>query len=145
MMKTIFINEAEQKRTWYVIDAAGKPLGRVAAKVAAMLRGKTKPTFAPNQNMGDYVVIINADKVAVTGGKEEKKIYYKYTGFVGHLKQYNFATLIARHPDRPLRLAIKGMLPHNRLGRALLGNVRIYAGPEHPHAAQNPVPLELDV
>ncbi|MBQ9495722.1 MAG: 50S ribosomal protein L13 [Treponema sp.] len=142
-MDTIFIKEADQKRTWYVIDAAGKPLGRVAAKAAATVRGKNKATYAPHQNMGDYVVIINADKVAVTGGKEKKKMYYKHTGFVGHLKHYNFETLIGRHPEKPLQLAIKGMLPHNRLGRALLSNVKVYAGTEHPHAAQNPQPLEV--
>ncbi|MBQ9239588.1 MAG: 50S ribosomal protein L13 [Treponema sp.] len=142
-MKTVFVNEKQQSRTWYVIDAAGVPLGRVAARVAAVLRGKHKPTYTPNQAMGDYVVVINADKVTVTGGKEEKKIYYKHTGFVGNLKQYTFSKLIARRPDAPLRLAIKGMLPHNRLGRALLGNVKIYGGAEHPHGAQRPEPLNV--
>jgi large subunit ribosomal protein L13 len=142
-MNTIFVKEPEQKRVWYVIDAAGKPLGRVAAKAAAILRGKTKPTFTTNQNMGDFVVIINADKIAVTGGKEEKKIYYKYTGFVGNLKHYSFEKLLARHPEKPLALAIKGMLPHTRLGRVMFDNVKIYAGAEHPHKAQNPQSLEV--
>ena len=102
-----------------------------------------KVTFATNQNMGDYVVIINADKVAVTGGKEQKKIYYKHSGFVGGLKSHTFEKLIERHPEDPIRLAIKGMLPNGRLGRAIMDNVKIYAGAEHPHAAQNPKALEV--
>ena len=143
-MKTIFANEKEQKRDWFVIDAAGKPLGRVAAKAASIVRGKEKPTYTPNQEMGDYVVIINADKVAVTGGKEQKKIYYKYTtGYVGSLKAHTFEKLIEKHPEDPIRLAVKGMLPNGRLGRVLMDNVKIYAGPEHPHAAQNPKAVEL--
>lgn len=143
IMNTIFVKEYEQVRRWYVIDAAGKPLGRVAAKAAAVVHGKNKATFTKNQNMGDYVVIINADKVAVSGGKEQKKIYYHHTGFVGGLKSHTFEKLIERHPTDPLRLAISGMLPHNRLGRALMDNVKIYAGAEHPHTAQNPQPLEV--
>ena len=143
-MKTIFVNEKEQKRDWFVIDAAGKPLGRVAAKAASIVRGKEKPTYTPNQEMGDYVVIINADKVAVTGGKEQKKIYYRYTtGYVGSLKAHTFEKLIEKHPEDPIRLAVKGMLPNGRLGRVLMDNVKIYAGPEHPHAAQNPKAVEL--
>ena len=143
-MKTIFVTEKEQKRDWFVIDAAGKPLGRVAAKAASIVRGKEKPTYTPNQEMGDYVVIINADKVAVTGGKEQKKIYYKYTtGYVGSLKAHTFEKLIEKHPEDPIRLAVKGMLPNGRLGRVLMDNVKIYAGPEHPHAAQNPKAVEL--
>ncbi|MCR5400628.1 MAG: 50S ribosomal protein L13 [Treponema sp.] len=142
-MKTIFVNEKDQKREWYVIDAAGKSLGRVAAKAAAIVRGKEKATYTPNQAMGDYVVIINADKVAVTGGKEQKKVYYQYSGFVGGLKHYTFEKLLERHPEDPIRLAVKGMLPHGRLGRALLDNVKVYAGAEHPHTAQNPKAVEL--
>ena len=143
-MKTIFVNEKAQKRDWYVIDAAGQPLGRVAAKAAYIARGKNKATYTPNQEMGDYVVIINADKVAVTGGKETKKIYYKYTtGYVGSLKAHTFEKLIEKHPEDPIRLAVKGMLPNGRLGRVLMDNVKIYAGPEHPHAAQNPKAVEL--
>ena len=142
-MKTIFVNEKDQARAWYIIDAEGKPLGRVAAKAAAVLRGKNKVTFTTNQNMGDYVVIINADKVAVTGGKETKKIYYHHTGFVGGLRSHTFEKMIEKHPDNPLRFAIKGMLPNGRLGRAIMDNCKIYAGSEHPHAAQNPQPLEV--
>lgn len=142
-MKTIFFDDKDLKRDWYIIDAEGKTLGRVAAAVAALARGKNKPTFTPNQNCGDHIVVINADKVALSGGKESKKIYYKYTGFVGNLKRYTYEALNKRNPGKPLRLAIKGMLPHNRLGREMLRNVKIYAGPEHPHVAQNPKPLEV--
>lgn len=142
-MDTIFVKAQDIKRAWYVIDAAGKPLGRVAAKAASLARGKHKAEYAPHQNTGDYVVIINADKVAVSGGKEQKKMYYNYTGFVGNLKHYTFEKLLARHPSAPLERAIKGMLPHNRLGRVLFENVKVYAGAEHPHKAQNPQPLEV--
>ncbi len=142
-MKTIFFNENEVSRSWYVIDAAEKPLGRVAAKVAAMLRGKHKTSFAPHQENGDYVVIVNAEKVAVTGNKDKDKMYYRHTGYVGGLKSVNFNELIAKKPTEPLMLAIKGMLPKGVLGRKLLTNVKIYAGTEHPHKAQNPVSIEV--
>lgn len=142
-MKTIFVNEQEQKREWFLIDAEGKPLGRVASKIAAVVRGKTKFTFTPNQNMGNYVVVINAGKVALSGGKEQKKLYYKHTGFVGGLRSYTFEKLSEKHPEDPIRLAVKGMLPSGRLGRAILENVKIYAGADHPHKAQNPKPLEV--
>ena len=142
-MKTIFFNENEVSRSWYVIDAAEKPLGRVAAKVAAMLRGKHKTSFAPHQENGDYVVIVNAEKVAVTGNKDKDKMYYRHTGYVGGLKSVNFNELIAKKPTEPLMLAIKGMLPKGVLGRNLLTNVKIYAGTEHPHKAQNPVSIEV--
>jgi len=140
-MKTIFINEKDAVRDWYVIDAAEKPLGRVAAKAAYMLRGKHKPSYTPNQEMGDYIVIVNADKVAVSGNKATDKIYYHHTGFVGGLKSFTFQKLIERHPEDPLMIAIKGMLPKGHLGRKLLKNVKIYAGSVHPHTAQNPKPL----
>ncbi len=142
-MKTIFYKEHETPRNWYVIDAAGKPLGRVAAKVAAMARGKHKACYAPHQEMGDYIIIINAEKVAVTGTKAKDKIYYHHTGYVGGLKSVNFSTLISKKPADPLYFAVKGMLPKGRLGRKLLKNVKIYAGSEHPHAAQNPAVIEL--
>lgn len=142
-MKTIFFNANEVSRSWYVIDAAGKPLGRVAAKAAAMVRGKHKTSFAPHQENGDYVVIINAEKVAVTGNKDKDKMYYKHSGYVGGLKSVNFNELIAKKPTEPLMLAIKGMLPKGPLGRKLLANVKIYAGMEHPHKAQNPVKAEV--
>lgn len=142
-MKTIFVNERDAVRNWYVIDATGKPLGRVAAKAAAMLRGKNKVTYTPNQEMGDFVVIINADKVAVTGAKATDKMYYHHTGYVGGLKSFTFEKKIERHPEAPLMLAIKGMLPKGPLGRTLLKNVKVYAGADHPHSAQNPQPLEI--
>lgn len=142
-MKTIFFKEHEAPRSWYVIDAAGKPLGRVAAKTAAMLRGKHKVGFAPHQEIGDYIVIINAEKVAVTGNKAKDKMYYTHSGYVGGLKSINFNGLIAKKPAEPLMIAIKGMLPKGPLGRKLLTNVKVYAGPEHPHQAQNPIAVEV--
>jgi len=142
-MKTIFVKEHEQTRKWYLIDAADKPLGRVAAKAAAILRGKNKVTFATNQNMGDFIVIINADKVAVTGNKETGKVYHQYSGFVGGMKNHTFAKMIEKHPENPLIFAISGMLPHNRLGRVMMDNCKIYAGADHPHKAQNPQPLDV--
>ena len=142
-MKTIFINERDAKRNWYVIDAAGKPVGRVAAKAAFVLRGKHKVTFAPNQECGDYVVIINAEKALMTGAKTDEKMYYHHTGYPGGLKSMTYKQILQRHPDAPIRLAVKGMLPKGRLGRRLLNNVKIYKGPEHPHTAQNPVVMEI--
>jgi|UniRef100_A0A7C3IQ76 large subunit ribosomal protein L13 len=142
-MKTVFVKPAEAERKWYVIDAEGKVLGRVAAKVASILRGKTKATFAPHQEVGDYVVVINADKILVTGRKATNKMYYHHTGYVGGMKSTNFESLIARHPADPLELAIKGMLPKGPLGRKLFKNVKVYAGANHPHGAQNPQVIEL--
>ncbi len=142
-MKTIFVKEHEAARNWYVIDAADKPLGRVAAKAAVMLRGKHKVFFAPHQETGDFVVIINADKVALTGAKATDKMYHHHTGYVGGLKSVTYTKLTEKHPERPLMLAIKGMLPKGPLGRRMLENVRVYAGETHPHAAQNPKPVEV--
>lgn len=142
-MKTIFLKDAEQKREWYVIDAAGKPLGRVAAKAASILRGKNKPSYTPNQEMGDYVIIINADKVAVSGNKETDMLYRHYTGFVRGLRTFTFEKLIERNPTAPLVRTINGMLPNNRLGRKVAKNLKVYAGAEHPHAQQNPKAIEL--
>lgn len=142
-MKTIYVNEKNADRKWYVIDAANKPLGRVAVKVASMLRGKHKTNFTPNQEMGDFIVVINSEKVALTGAKQTDKIYYRHTGYVGGLKSHTYEKLVARHPEEPLLLAIKGMLPKGPLGRKLLTNVKIYPGIEHPHVAQNPQVIEL--
>lgn len=142
-MKTLFIKEQEAPRAWFVIDAADKPLGRIAAKAAYMLRGKHKVTYAPHQETGDYIVIINAEKAVVTGNKPVGKLYHRHTGFVGGLRTVNYNTLLARHPEDPLMLAIKGMLPKGPLGRKLLTNVKVYAGSTHPHAAQNPQPVEV--
>lgn len=137
-MKTIFLKEKEICRKWYVIDANGKPLGRIAAKTASMLRGKHKVAYAPHQELGDYIVIVNADKVSVSGNKVKDKMYYHHTGYIGGLKAINFEKLIAKKPEQPITLAIKGMLPKGHLGRQLLKNVKVYAGAEHPHKAQNP-------
>ena len=142
-MKTIFIKPALAERKWFVIDAEGKVLGRVAARAASIVRGKEKAFYTPNQEIGDYVVVINADKIVVTGDKVHKKMYHKYSGYVGGLKSQNFEALLARHPASPLEIAIKGMLPKGPLGRKLYNNVKVYAGKEHPHKAQNPETIEL--
>ena len=142
-MKTIFVTPATAERKWYVIDAEGKPLGRIAAKVASMVRGKNKPTFTPSQETGDFVIVINADKVAISGRKRQDKMYYKHTGYPGGLKDYTFSELIGRDPVAPLELAVKGMLPRGVLGRKLYKNVKIYSGAQHPHAAQSPVAIDL--
>ena len=142
-MKTIFEKENDVKHEWYVIDASGKTLGRVAAKAASVLRGKHTPTYTPNAFCGDYVVIINADKIQVTGNKGEDLKYRHYTGYVRGLTTYSFDELLDRKPTAPLERTIAGMLPHNRLGRKLFTNLKVYAGSEHPHAAQNPKPLEV--
>lgn len=142
-MKTIFAKNEDVKNDWYVIDASGKTLGRVAVKAASVLRGKHKASYTPNSMCGDFVVIINAEKIQVTGKKADDMMYRHYTGYVGGLRSYSFKELIARHPTDPLRRTIWGMLPHGRLGRRIIGNLKIYEGAEHPHAAQNPQPLEV--
>ena len=142
-MKTVFVKPAEAERKWFMINAEGKVMGRVAAKVASIVRGKNKAIFAPHQEMGDYVVIINADKIAITGRKAQQKMYYRHSGYPGGLKAVNFEKTIARHPTQPLENAIKGMLPKGPLGRKLAKNAKIYAGAAHPHAAQNPTAIEL--
>ena len=142
-MKTVFVKPASVERKWFVINAEGKILGRVAAKAAAIVRGKEKVIFAPHQEIGDYVVIINADKIAVSGRKTQNKLYYRHTGYVGGLKTKNFEKLIARHPTQPLENAIKGMLPKGPLGRKMAKNAKIYAGASHPHAGQNPTTIEF--
>ena len=142
-MDTVFVKPAKVERKWFVIDAEGKVLGRVAARAASIVRGKEKVIFAPHQEMGDFVVIINADKAALTGRKSVQKMYYHHTGYVGSLKSVNYEKLAARHPASPMELAVKGMLPKGPLGRKLFKNVKVYAGPKHPHAAQNPQPINL--
>jgi large subunit ribosomal protein L13 len=142
-MKTIFEKPYSVERKWFVIDAENKILGRVAAKAVAIVRGKHKVSFVPHQETGDYVVIVNADKIAVTGRKAKQKMYYHHTGYVGGLKSQNFEKLIVRHPTQPLENAIKGMLPKGPLGRKLAKNAKVYAGPSHPHASQKPAPIEL--
>lgn len=140
---TVFTKGGETKHDWYIIDASGQTLGRVAAVVAATVRGKNKPTYTPNEECGDYVVVINADKIVVSGNKGHDMLYRHYTGYVGGLKSESFDSLLARKPTEPLRKTVWGMLPHNRLGRKLVNYVKIYADSEHPHAAQNPKPLAV--
>jgi len=142
-MKTIFTKPAEAPRSWFIIDAQDKVLGRVAAGAASIVRGKNKPIYTPHQEVGDYVVIVNVDKIVVTGRKRQNKMYYRHTGYPGGLKKDTFASLQERHAESPLELAIKGMLPKGPLGRKLFKNVKIYSGSVHPHTAQNPQPIEL--
>jgi large subunit ribosomal protein L13 len=142
-MKTVFVKPASVERKWFVIDAEGKIMGRLAARVASIIRGKNKAIYAPHHELGDYVVIINADKVAVTGRKAKQKLYYRHTGYVGGLKSDTYEKLAARHPTAPLEYAIKGMLPKGPLGRKMAKNAKIYAGAQHPHAAQNPTAIDL--
>jgi len=142
-MKTIFVKPATVQRDWFLIDAAGKVLGRVAVRAASIVRGKEKPAYTPHQEVGDFLVIINTDKIEVTGNKAEDKLYHHHTGYPGGLKTETYSSLAGRKSTEPLRKAIKGMLPKGPLGNKLLGNVKIYAGSEHPHKAQNPKQIEL--
>ena len=143
MRTTYMAKPAEIQRKWLLVDAQGKTLGRLASEVASLLRGKHKPTFTPNVDTGDHVIVVNADKVVVTGNKAQDKLYYSYTGYPGGLRSVNFATLMQKKPDQAVYLAVKGMLPHNKLGRAMLKKLRVYAGPEHEHVAQQPEKWEL--
>ncbi len=138
-MKTYSAKPLEVERKWYVIDAEGKTLGRLAVMTANLLRGKHKPQYTPNTDTGDFVIIINASKICVSGRKETGKIYYHHTGFPGGLKSASFSELMRKNPVLPLEKAVKGMLPHNTLGREQFNKLKIYAGAEHPHAAQKPV------
>ena len=142
-MKTFSAKPATVQRDWYVVDAEGKTLGRLASEVAHRLRGKHKPEFTPHVDTGDYIVIVNAEKVAVTGKKLSDKIYYRHTGYIGNLKETPLKDLLAKHPERVIETAVKGMLPKNPLGRAMYRKLKVYAGPEHPHAAQQPQALEI--
>lgn len=139
-MRTTFMpKEGQIERSWYVIDAAGKPLGRVASEIARILRGKHKPIFTPGVDTGDHVVVINAAKVLLTGKKAEQKFHYRHSGYPGGFRKIAYGTLLSSRPERVMMLAVKGMLPHNRLGRAMLKKIRVYDGGEHPHEAQQPV------
>lgn len=137
-MSTTLSKPAEVQRTWYLLDAAGKPLGRVATQAAALLRGKHKPTFTPNVDCGDHVVIINCDKAVLTGNKLDKKFYRRHTGYIGGLKEVNYRKLMQERSDFAMNKAVKGMLPHNTLGANALKRLRTYKGAEHQNAAQNP-------
>lgn len=142
-MKTFSAKPQEVTRSWYVVDAAGKTLGRLATEIAVHLRGKHKPEYTPHVDTGDYVVVINAEKVNVTGNKRKDKMYHHHTGFIGGLKTVSFDKLIDSHPDRVIKYAVKGMLPKNPLGRQMAKKLKIYAGSEHPHSAQQPKELKL--
>ena len=142
-MKTIFVNEQEAVRNWYVIDAAGKPLGRVAAKAAAVVRGKNKASFTPNQEMGDFVVIINAEKVSLSGDKIHNKKYYNVSGYDGGLRTRTAKEMVEKYPVEMVERAVHGMCPKGRLGRQIEKKLFVYAGPEHKHEAQKPEVLEL--
>ena len=142
-MKTFVPKEEDIEKTWYVIDAEGKTLGRLASKVATVLRGKHKPYFTPHMDLGDHVVVVNAEKIHVTGKKAQQKLYSRHTGYPGGLRQVNFETLQRTQPEQIIMKAVWGMLPHNRLGRKLLKKLRVYAGPEHPHQAQRPQTLDV--
>ncbi len=137
-MSTFMPKAGEIDRKWYVIDAAGKPVGRVATAAADILRGKTKPIFVPHVDCGDFVIIINADKAVLTGNKLEKKIYYRHTGYIGHLKEIKAGTLMKKNPTKVMELAVKGMVPNTTIGRAALTRLHVYAGAEHRHQAQKP-------
>ncbi|MGE5559742.1 MAG: 50S ribosomal protein L13 [Chloroflexota bacterium] len=140
MTSTFMAKPQEVQRQWLVLDAAGKPLGRLATEAARILRGKHKAIFTPHVDTGDYVIVINADKIVLTGKKMQQKLYTHYSGFPGGLKVMNYEKFIATRPDKVVEKAIKGMLPHNRLGRAMGKKLKVYAGETHPHAAQQPKP-----
>ena len=142
-MSTYMPKAGDITRNWYVLDAAGKPMGRVAAQAAILLRGKHKPTFTPNADCGDHVIIINTDKAVLTGNKLQQKMYYHHSGYVGGLREITLDKLLAEKPADVLMHAVRGMLPKNRLGRAMLKKLKVYAGPTHPHTAQGPKPLSF--
>jgi large subunit ribosomal protein L13 len=142
-MKTYMPNAGEVERQWFLVDAEGQVLGRLATKIAAILRGKHKPEFTPHADMGDFVVVINADKVVLTGKKEQQKIYRRHSGYPGGLREIPYEQMMEKHPERVLETAVRGMLPKNSIGRQMFRKLKVYAGPEHKHHAQKPVKIEL--
>jgi len=142
-MKTFIAKPAEVERSWYVVDAEGQTLGRLASQVAAILRGKHKTIFTPHVDCGDYVVIINAEKIRVSGQRLDQKSYYRHSGYPGGLTEISLSDQLKRFPTRPIELAVKGMLPKSKLGRKMFKKLKVYAGPEHPHTAQQPISLEF--
>lgn len=142
-MKTYVTKPGSVERKWYVVDAEGQTLGRLASQIAAVLRGKHKPQFSPAVDVGDFVIVVNAEKIRVTGRKMEQKMYYRHSGYPGGLTEITLADQLERHPTRVIHLAVRGMLPRTRLGRKMLKKLKVYAGPEHPHEAQQPKPLEF--
>jgi len=143
LQRTFTPKPADISRDWWVVDAADAPLGRVASEVAVLLRGKHKTKFAPHVDGGDYVIVINVDRIAVTGNKEEAKRYYRHSGYPGGLREFTLAEMRERFPERIIQSAVKGMLPKNKLGRRMMGRLKAYAGADHPHAPQNPEPRDL--
>jgi len=142
-MKTFMPSAATIERKWYVVDATGHTLGRLTSEIAAILRGKKKPTFTPFLDTGDYVIVVNADKIKVTGNKLKDKIYYNHSKYPGGMRETTLAEMLAKKPEEVIRLAVKGMLPKGPLGRSMIKKLHVYAGPEHPHAAQKPENLEI--
>ena len=142
-MKTLVTKPAEIERKWFLVDATDKTLGRLASELAQILKGKHKPTYAPNVDAGDFVVVINAEKIAVTGRRLDQKVYYRHSGYPGGLSETKLKDMLQKHPERPIKLAVKGMLPKNVLGRQMLTKLKVFAGPEHNHQAQKPEVLEL--
>ncbi|MGH2762521.1 MAG: 50S ribosomal protein L13 [Thermoleophilaceae bacterium] len=142
-MKTYVATPASRERNWLVVDATGHTLGRLATQLADALRGKRKPEYTPHVDTGDFVIVVNAEKVSVSGNKRAEKRYYRHSGYPGGLRSRTLQEMLARRPEEVIRLAVKGMLPRNRLGRAQLRKLKVYAGPDHPHAAQKPEPMEV--
>jgi large subunit ribosomal protein L13 len=142
-VKTFSAKPHEVEREWFVVDAQGQTLGRLATHIATLLRGKHKPIFTPHVDCGDYVIVVNADKINVTGQKLDQKIYYRHSGYPGGLKQVTLRRRLQTHPERVIESAVRGMLPKNRLGRKMYKKLKVYAGPNHPHEAQQPTPVEL--
>ncbi len=143
-MKTFSANPDEVRRDWFLVDATGKTLGRLSTEIARRLRGKHKPEYTPHVDTGDYIVVVNAEKIRVTGNKRKDKMYHRYTGYVGNLKSINLETLLEQAPERALQYAVKGMLPRNSLGRKMLSKLRVFVGPDHKHEAQQPLPLDIN-
>lgn len=143
MTMTLSTKPADVRRDWYLIDASGKTLGRLATEVARRLRGKHKPEYTPHVDTGDYIIIVNAEKIAVTGNKLKDKMYYSHSGYVGNMKSISLEKLLIKAPERVIETAVKGMMPRNPLGRAMLDKLKVYAGAEHKHQAQQPKPLEI--
>jgi len=141
--KTFTPRAGDIERQWFVVDAEGKTLGRLASQIAHILRGKHKPTYSPHMDLGDHIVVINAEKIRVTGRKADQKVYYRHTGYPGGLRTTTYEDMLGKHPERILRIAVKGMLPNNILGRQMFKKLRVYAGPEHEHAAQQPQALSF--
>jgi large subunit ribosomal protein L13 len=144
IMKTYSARPEDVRRDWYLVDATDKTLGRLSTEIARRLRGKHKPEYTPHVDTGDYIVVVNADKIRVTGSKRKDKVYHRHTGYIGNLKSISLEKLLDEHPERVLEFAVKGMLPRNPLGRRMLSKLRVFAGPQHNHEAQQPIPLDIN-